>query len=86
MSKMCLRTRLSPRDGEEATTCESKLSGNFVKSVKNISDSRKRIWDKAFDYTRCMKGALNVDDYSNDVVETTRRFYEAKALLCVVPC
>ncbi|XVE90243.1 hypothetical protein DITRI_Ditri20bG0063100 [Diplodiscus trichospermus] len=54
----------------------SKLSGNFVKSVQDISDSRRRTLDKAFDDMRCMKDALSIDDYSDDVVETARRFYE----------
>ena len=32
--------------------------------------------DAAFDEMRCMKDALSIDDYSDDVVETARRFYE----------
>ncbi|XVF30705.1 hypothetical protein REPUB_Repub16aG0081400 [Reevesia pubescens] len=55
---------------------QSKLSGNFVKSVQDISDSRRRTLEKAFDDMRCMKDALSIDDYSDDVVETARRFYE----------
>ncbi|XP_007029946.2 PREDICTED: transcription factor IIIB 90 kDa subunit [Theobroma cacao] len=55
---------------------QSKLSGNFIKSVQDISDSRRRTLDKAFDDMRCMKDALSIDDYSDDVVETASRFYE----------
>ncbi|XVF42652.1 hypothetical protein PTKIN_Ptkin01aG0381800 [Pterospermum kingtungense] len=54
----------------------SKLSGNFVKSVQDISDSRRRTLDRAYDDMRGMKDALSIDDYSDDVVETARRFYE----------
>ncbi|OMO88771.1 Transcription factor TFIIB [Corchorus olitorius] len=52
------------------------LSGNFVRSVQDISDSRRRTLDRAYDEMRLMKNALSIDDYSDDVVETAGRFYE----------
>ncbi|XVF06685.1 hypothetical protein REPUB_Repub06bG0071500 [Reevesia pubescens] len=49
----------------------------FVNSVQDISDSRRRTLDKAFDDMRCMKDALSIDDYSDEVVDTARFFYES---------
>ncbi|TYI47724.1 hypothetical protein E1A91_D13G194200v1 [Gossypium mustelinum] len=55
---------------------QSKLSGNFVRSVQAISDSRRRTLDYASEQMSGMKNALQIDDYSDDVVHTARRFYE----------
>ncbi|GMI85458.1 hypothetical protein like AT3G09360 [Hibiscus trionum] len=55
---------------------QSKLSGNFVKSVQDISDSRRRTLDKAFDNMNSLRISLHIDDYSDEVVEIARRFYE----------
>ncbi|KAE8707886.1 hypothetical protein F3Y22_tig00110372pilonHSYRG00275 [Hibiscus syriacus] len=55
---------------------QSKLSGNFVKSVQDISDSRRRTLDKAFDNMNSLRIQLELDDYSDEVVEIARRFYE----------
>ncbi|KAK8545547.1 hypothetical protein V6N13_066825 [Hibiscus sabdariffa] len=55
---------------------QSKLSGNFVKSVQDISDSRRRTLDKAFDNMNGLRISLHIDDYSDEVVAIARRFYE----------
>ncbi|XP_038998397.1 transcription factor IIIB 90 kDa subunit-like [Hibiscus syriacus] len=55
---------------------QSKLSGNFVKSVQDISDSRRRTLDKAFDNMNSLRIQLEIDDYSDEVVQIARRFYE----------
>ncbi|GMJ11287.1 hypothetical protein like AT3G09360 [Hibiscus trionum] len=54
----------------------SKLSGNYVRSVQDISDSRKRTLDKAFDNMNSLRIQLEIDAYSDEVVEIARRFYE----------
>ncbi|KAL4324442.1 hypothetical protein GQ457_11G014780 [Hibiscus cannabinus] len=55
---------------------QSKLSGNFVKSVQDISDSRRRTLDKAFDNMNSLRIQLEIDAYSDEVVLIARRFYE----------
>ncbi|MBA0860815.1 hypothetical protein Goshw_021565 [Gossypium schwendimanii] len=55
---------------------KSTLSGNFVKSMQGISDSRQHTIDKALDGIRSLKTGLLIDEYSDDVANVALRFYE----------
>ncbi|MBA0653335.1 hypothetical protein Goklo_020525 [Gossypium klotzschianum] len=55
---------------------KSTLSGNFVKSMQGVSDSRQHTIAKALDGIRSLKTGLLIDEYSDDVANVALRFYE----------